>query len=254
MYLAMRITAALLGMLSVALIAGCGMLAPAPTTYDEIAATCPSDPSAEVVERDGSSSRDDLVESDLAVIRDRAMRAAVCNGRLTVSTFSADATTDQVHFDGYLELEGATDIARARHLDEVVDAAMTSITADIEQTVTPAKGTDVVASLDQLVNVASQLPADMSVTATILTDGLNTEGVSFKRALRRGELARELKSLAVPSFGSSVVSLTFVGVGDDVSGALTAVQLRELRAAYVEIGERAGVDSVTVVTEYVSAW
>jgi hypothetical protein len=202
--------------------------------------------------RDGSiaTTRDDIIE-------DIVRRVAVCSGRLRVVAFSASSAASLMVFDGELRPAGATQIARLRKVPELVESTMPSIVAAMREAAVrlPAEGSDVTAQFGAAAEYIGQLDSGMPgahrLEVILLTDGVQTSGVTLNTADLTAAVAQDLATrLPAPSLpaGSAV---TIAGLGR-VAGPPPPTTYVDALKAFYDAYCRRTTAACTVVTDHVA--
>lgn len=218
--------------------------------------TCPKQKLAEFVSFDISKSSAPepfgAGQDQWPVLRDAVARAAVCDGHLLVMAFAGTSANPVQLWDGQPSLPGATDNARYRRLDKVVDEISHQVANTYNGVLNEGdfSGSDIIGQLRLAEEYAQQVGPDTHLAATIVTDGL--QSVTAKRVvIRDQEDARAYAdSVALPQLSGE---LLFTGLGDRLDGKeVPTVVVENLKAIYTRVCERTGASPCQAVTDYTS--
>ncbi|MBB5790828.1 hypothetical protein [Jiangella mangrovi] len=191
------------------------------------------------------------------VIEDIVRRVAVCSGRLRVVAFSASSAASLPVFDGELRPPGATQIARLRKVPDLVESTVPTIVAALEAAAEalPADGSDITAQFGAAAEFIGQLDSAGAgahrLDVTLLTDGVQTSGVTLNTAELTVAVAQELASrLPAPTLpaGSAV---TIAGIGRVAGPPPPTTYVDALKAFYDAYCRRTAA-ACTVVTDHVT--
>jgi hypothetical protein len=234
---------------------GCGMSPGGDVGENlEVLATCPADDQkvASLVLPDGTTSgrTDETDALYLKTIEEIARRTTICGGRLTVAAFSSSSGSTVEIYDGEIKLEGATDIANMRKVDDEVESIMEEISADYESAMSsvPEGGTDIVGLYRLFGEQAQQLP-DYQLEVTVLTDGLNNLGVNTEREMSTEEATALADSVNVPTLPTNS-SITVAGIGRTADGALPSPVISGLVTFYTRLCDNTGAETCLAVTDW----
>ncbi len=231
-------------------LAGCASQAPGELgRYQSMLANCPDHPVNlyGAVDGSGTSQDDTIAREHLRSIEAEVERVAVCGGHVSIVAFGTNSVTAPI-YDGDLNVEGATDLAKLRRVPALVDEVMAEITKNYKPAIAllPAGGTDVT-GLFRLLGEARDLRPDMQLQATIYTDGLTNQGVVIDHALTDAEAKALADTVAVPDLSGA--SLAVVGIGRVAGDPLPSDFIAGLKAFYTRLLERTGADKTLVVTD-----
>lgn len=178
-----------------------------------------------------------LTDARLRAVDRSATKAAVCGGRLRVIVFSTSAVASVVVFDEELAPAGATENARLRRVDGIVEKAIEQIADGLPVAMkrVSSRGGDPVGQLEVARDYASQLGDAFEVHVIVETSGFSrgvgAVGLDRERAVRLADAE------SVPDLTGVVV--TFAGLGRVGSGAPPSSEVvSALRAFYERLCER----------------
>jgi hypothetical protein len=126
----------------------------------------------------GSGRTPELDPARLNIIKEQARTTAICGGHLFVTVFSATSAATVALYDCELALPGATDNARLRRVQKLVDDISMNITAAYPpaiKKVSPAQS-DITAQFRLAAEYQNQLGSRYHLRLVILTDGFQTVG------------------------------------------------------------------------------
>lgn len=245
--------AALLGtsfILTAGLLAGCTATPPGDLgRLQSLLASCPDGKKIddyEALDGSGTTQSKEIAREYLAYVKSRVEKVAVCGGHINIVTFGTNSITVPI-YEGDLQVEGATDLARLRRVPALVDEVMAEVTKHYQSAVAllPKGGTDVTGLL-RLLEEAQALRPDMELEASILTDGLNNQGVVIDRVLSPEEATALADTVAVPQLSGSVA---IVGIGRVTGDPLSSDFIAGMKVFYTRLLERTGASSVLVLTD-----
>ncbi len=253
-----RVSAVALGAALLLSSAGCSVLVSSNagnSSDQQIMESCKDGPrqaSDIEVDQSGSSSSEAIRTQRLAIIEDVARRTALCgNGHLLVRVFSSSSGATQTLFDGDLILKGATDNAKLRRVDGVVDDIMTTIATNYAAAVAalPSSGSDITSVYRLGSEYIAQLGADYRLSLYVLTDGLNNVGLDLTtRALSADEATELASSVNVPALPDASISV--IGLGRVDGDPAPSNLVEGLVAFYGALCKKSGAVSCTAVTDY----
>lgn len=236
--------------LGAGILAGCSATAPGDLgRLQSLLASCPDGKKIndyEALDGSGTTQSKEIAREYLAYVKSRVERVAVCGGHINIVTFGTNSITVPI-YEGDLQVEGATDLARLRRVPALVDAVMAEVTKHYQSAVglLPEGGTDVTGLL-RLFEEAQALRPDMELEASILTDGLNNQGVVIDRVLSSEEATALADAVAVPQLSGSVA---IVGIGRVAGDPLSSDFIAGMKVFYTRLLERTGASSVLVLTD-----
>lgn len=251
-----NIERAALGVLLLGSLVGCSTL----DTHSEqstdsavLAACTPDTRVAADVEIDGSgsSSGDTIATERLAITADVVRRTAICGGHLLVRAFSASSGATVTIYDGDLALTGATDNARLRRVDALVETVMAEITATYGDAIAalPGGGSDITSVYRLAGEYATQLGDGYQLHLYVLTDGLNNIGTDLTSQVLSPDQATDLASTVnVPALPGS--SITVAGLGRINGDPAPSALVEGLVAFYDALCQKTGAESCISVTDY----
>lgn len=237
-------------------LAGCGVTAPGELGQNQqLLASCPHDKKLNtLVEWDGTgSNRSEATDaSRVRIIREIARKTAVCGGHLTVSAFSAGSASTVTVYDGELELPGATDNARLRHVPDAVKDVVAKVEAAYPDAMAslPPGGTDVIGLYRLAAEQQKQLGDGYQLNFVILTDGLNNlSGVVLDSQPLTPEQAKALADHStVPSLPGA--SITVAGLGRVTGSAAPSDLVEGLVAYYDRLCNNTGAATCLSLTDW----
>jgi hypothetical protein len=236
--------------LGAGILAGCTATAPGDLgRLQTLLAACPDGKKIndyEALDGSGTTQSEEIAREYLAYVKSRVEKVAVCGGHISIVIFGTNSITVPI-YEGDLQVEGATDLARLRRVPALVDEVIAEVTKHYQSAVAllPKGGTDVTGLL-RLLEEAQALRPDMELEASILTDGLNNQGIVIDRVLSPEEATALADTVAVPQLSGSVA---IIGIGR-VSGApLSSDFIAGMKVFYTRLLERTGASSVLVLTD-----
>lgn len=203
------------------------------------------------IDGSGSSSGDTIATERLAITADVVRRTAICGGHLLVRAFSASSGATVTIYDGELALPGATDNARLRKVDALVEKIMAEITTKYSDAIAalPGGGSDITSVYRLAGEYAAQLGDGYQLHLYVLTDGLNNIGTDLTSQVLTPEQATDLAStVSVPALPGSFITVAGLGRidGDPAPSALVEGLVAFYNALCVKTGAKACVS----VTDY----
>jgi len=247
---------AAIGALVLGSLTGCSVLnSPGPQSSDQaILAGCTADKqvAADVeIDGSGSSSGDAIATERLAITADLVRRTAICGGHLLVRAFSASSGATVTIYNGDLSLPGATDNARLRRVDALVEEVMAEITAKYGDAIAalPGGGSDITSVYRLAGEYAAQLGDGFQLHLYVLTDGLNNIGTDLTSQVLTPEQATDLAStVSVPALPGS--SITVAGLGRIDGDPAPSALVEGLVAFYNALCVKTGAKTCVSVTDY----
>ena len=245
-----------IGVLLLSSLAGCSVLGAhgAQSGDDAILAACNPDKqvAADVgIDGSGSSSGDTITTERLAITADVVRRTAICGGHLRVRAFSASSGATVTIYDDGLSLPGATENARLRRVDALVEKVMAEITAKYGDAIAalPGGGSDITSVYRLAGEYAAQLGDGYQLHLFVLTDGLNNIGTDLTLQVLTPEQATDLASAVnVPALPGS--SITVAGLGRIDGDAAPSALVEGLVAFYNALCVKTGAKTCVSVTDY----
>ncbi len=193
-----------------------------------------------------ASERDDT-------IRQIATEVAVCSGHLRISAFSSSAAASMIVFDQDLAPAGATQIARLRKVDALVDSAMRAIALGLVSAAgtLPSEGSDITGQFALASQYIRQVgPADHALHLQILTDGIQTVGVSLNTSRLTETAAASLARTATVSPLPADTEVSVVGLGRTSTKAAPSAYTDALVTFYTNYCHRTGTTHCTAAIDY----
>ena len=204
------------------------------------------------IDGSGSSSGDAIATERLAITADVVRRTAICGGHLLVRAFSASSGATVTIYDGDLTLSGATDNARLRRVDALVEKVMAAITAKYSDAIAalPGGGSDITSVYRLAGEYTAQLGSDgYQLHLYVLTDGLNNIGTDLTSQVLTSEQATELAApVNVPTLSGS--SITVAGLGRIDGNPAPSALVEGLVAFYNALCSKTGARTCVSVTDY----
>jgi len=203
------------------------------------------------IDGSGSSSGDTITTERLTIIADVVRRTAICGGHLLVRTFSASSGATVTIYDGELTLSGATDNARLRRVETLVDEVMVEITAKYRDAIAalPNGGSDITSIYRLAGEYAAQLGDGYQLHLYVLTDGLNNIGTDLTSQVLTPEQATDLASTVnVPALPGS--SITVAGLGRIDGDPAPSALVEGLAAFYNALCTKTAAKTCVSVTDY----
>lgn len=201
----------------------------------------------------GSSRTPEVVAARAAAIKDIATRVAVCGGNLRVDAFTASAAASRIIFDGPLDPAGATQIAKLRKVDDLVESTMTRIQAGtVEAAQALASGSDITSQFALAEEYAAQKSAagKIKLTVDLMTDGIQTTGVVLNTAaLTRASATSLARTAPVTTLPKGTV-VTISGLGKTTGAPAPTSYVDALKTFYSIYCTRTGAASCVAVTDY----
>ena len=250
----LRTSAAVCALGAALVLTACSSLTASTTPDQAILAACTADKqvAADVeIDGSGSSTGDAIATERLAITADVVRRTAICGGHLLVRAFSASSGATVTIYDGDLSLPGATDNARLRRVDALVEKVMAEITAKYGDAIAalPDSGSDITSVYRLAGEYAAQLGDGYQLHLYVLTDGLNNIGTDLTSQVLTPEQATDLASTVnVPSLPGSSISVAGLGRinGDPAPSPL----VEGLVAFYNALCVKTGAKTCVSVTDY----
>ena len=250
----LRTSAAVCALSAALVLTACSSLNTSTTPDQAILAACPADKqvAADVeIDGSGSSSGDAIATERLAITADVVRRTAICGGHLLVRAFSASSGATVTIYDGDLSLPGATDNARLRRVDALVEKVTAEITATYGDAIAalPDGGSDITSVYRLAGEYAAQLGDGYQLQLYVLTDGLNNIGTDLTSQVLTPEQATDLASTVnVPALPGSTITVAGLGRinGDTAPSAL----VEGLVAFYNALCVKTGAKTCVSVTDY----
>lgn len=251
-----NIERAAIGVLLFSSLTGCSVLGASGTQSGDqaILAACTTDKqvAADVeIDGSGSSSGDAIATERLAITADVVRRTAICGGHLLVRAFSVSSGATVSIYDGDLSLPGATDNARLRRVDALVEKVMAEITAKYGDAIAalPDSGSDITSVYRLAGEHSAQLGDGYQLHLYVLTDGLNNIGTDLTSQVLTLEQATDLASTVnVPSLPGS--SITVAGLGRINGDPAPSALVEGLVAFYNALCVKTGAKTCVSVTDY----
>jgi hypothetical protein len=187
----------------------------------------------------------------LAITADVVRRTAICGGHLLVRSFSASSGATVTIYDGDLSLPGATDNARLRRVDALVEKVMAEITAKYGDAIAalPDSGSDITSVYRLAGEYADQLGDGYQLHLYVLTDGLNNIGTDLTSQVLTPEQATDLASTVdAPALPGS--SITVAGLGRINGDPAPSALVEGLVAFYNALCVKTGAKTCVSVTDY----
>lgn len=250
----LRTGAAVCALSAALTLTACSSLSASTTPDQTILAGCPTDKQvASDVEIDGSgsSSGDTIAAERLAITADVVRRTAICGGHLLVRAFSASSGATITIYDGDLSLPGATDNARLRQVDALVEKVIAEITAKYGDALAalPDGGSDITSVYRLADEYAAQRGDGYQLHLYVLTDGLNNIGTDLTSQVLTPEQATDLAStVSVPALPGS--SITVAGLGRIEGDPAPSALVEGLVAFYNALCVKTGAKTCVSVTDY----
>lgn len=236
--------------LGASILAGCTATPPGDSgRLQSLLASCPVGKKIndyEALDGSGTTQSKEIAREYLAYVKSRVERVAVCGGHISIVTFGTNSVTVPI-YEGDLAVEGATDLAKLRRVPGLVEDVMAEVTKNYTPAVAllPKGGTDVTGLL-RLLEEAQALRPDMELEASIMTDGLNNQGVVIDRVLSPEEAAALADTVTVPQLSGSIA---IVGIGRVAGDPLSSDFIAGMKVFYTRLLERTGASSVLVMTD-----
>jgi hypothetical protein len=178
-------------------------------------------------------------------------RTAICGGHLVVRAFSASSGATVTIYDGELTLSGATDNARLRRVDALVEKVMAEITAKYGDAIAalPDGGSDITSVYRLAGEYTAQLGDGYQLHLYVLTDGLNNIGTDLTSQVLTPAQATDLAStVSVPALPGS--SITVAGLGRINGDPAPSALVEGLVAFYDALCVKTGAKTCVSVTDY----
>ncbi|WP_068254748.1 hypothetical protein [Rathayibacter tritici] len=207
---------------------------------------------------DGSgSSRDaDLLETRWGAVRAHLTQAAVCGGHARVVVGSSSSATSVILLDADLEPAGATENARLRGVEELVDDKLAEAQEAYEAALPglDTGGTDMTAAYFALADYITErdsLGGEQVYSVQVETDGIQNVGVDLSDPTLNAEAAEALaSSVALPQLDERV-SVTFLGVGKVAGTEQPSTEyVNGLKAFWSATCDATGAGSCAVLTDF----
>lgn len=232
------------------LLAGCTATPPGDLgRLQSLLASCPDGKKIngyEALDGSGTTQSKEIAREYLAYVKSRVERVAVCSGHTQIVLFGTNSVTVPI-YEGDLAVEGATDLARLRRVPQLVEEVMAEVTKNYTPAVAllPKGGTDVTGQL-RLLEEAQELRPDMELDASIVTDGLNNQGIVIDHVLSPEEATALANAVTVPQLHGSVA---IIGIGRVAGDPLSSEFIAGMKVFYTRLLERTGASNVLVMTD-----
>lgn len=218
-----------------------------------LAACTPDKQVAADVEIDGSGSSagDAITTERLAITADVVRRTAICGGHLLVRAFSTSSGATLTIYDGELSLPGATDNARLRRVDALVEKVMADISAKYSDAIAalPDGGSGITSVYRLAGEYAAQLGDSYQLHLYVLTDGLNNIGTDLQSQVLTPEQATDLAAtVSVPELPGA--SITVAGLGRVDGDPAPSALVEGLVAFYNALCVKTSAKTCVSVTDY----
>lgn len=220
-----------------------------------ILGSCPDDAKVGAlvsIDATGSSQSANLGTAEMAVVRDKAMRVALCGGNLRVTAFTSSTAATGIVFDDSIPLVGATDNARLRRVEEAVATVLSDVEASFPETVATlhggSGGTDVAGQFGLGREYSAQLGDGYVLDLVLVTDGFHNTGLNVASASSTEEAAALADQL--PAVDLSGADVTVTGIGKVADRLPPTEVVDRLKAFYQSACENTGAATCTVVTDY----
>ncbi len=255
----LRLRAYILATLVVlALLIGCG---PKPDV-DQLARdkqtlkACPKDMKyATKIDLDvsGSGRTPTLSDDRLTIIKEQARTTAICGGHLLVTEFSATSAATIALYDDELVLDGATDTARLRRVQQLVDDISNKVTEAYPpaiKKISPAQS-DILAQFRLAAEYRAQLSSGYRLRFIVLTDGFQTVGRRVTKPLAMADARAIGNSVDIPRLPDA--SVTVAGIGKVSSGDAPSSAMTNALVGYWDgVCHKTGAAQCSTVTDYVA--
>ncbi|WP_127466448.1 VWA domain-containing protein [Streptomyces sp. B27] len=220
----------------------------------QILASCDrSAPPASDIQIDGTGSSNSpaITEERMAAVEQIVRTTAICSGRVRMSVFSGSSAATATLFDGALPLHSATDNARLKRVQTVVDDAMVRIRDAYEPAVAglKGKGSDITAQYRLAGEWANQVGGDFRLHLYLFTDGFQNVGVKLgQQAVSKQEAAELASKTNVPKLPGA--SVTVAGLGRVAGEPPRSDVVEGLVVYYDALCDKAGAAKCVSVTDY----
>ncbi|MBJ6647138.1 VWA domain-containing protein [Streptomyces sp. BSE7-9] len=220
----------------------------------QILASCDrSAPPASDIQIDGTGSSNSpaITEERMAAVEQIVRTTAICSGRVRMSVFSGSSAATATLFDGALPLHGATDNARLKRVQTVVDDAMVRIRDAYEPAVAglKGKGSDITAQYRLAGEWANQVGGEFRLHLYLFTDGFQNVGVKLgQQAVSKQEAAELASKTNVPKLPGA--SVTVAGLGRVAGEPPRSDVVEGLVVYYDALCDKAGAAKCVSVTDY----
>lgn len=180
------------------------------------------------VDATGSSGSPAVVDRRVTAAQGEVRRAVICGGHLRVIAFGGTSAETSVVFDGAVSLPGATDIAKLRHVDSVVDPINTAVAKGIRASFAspPAgEGTDIVGQYRLTSEYAAQEAMSGRLEFLLLTDGFQNVGsITVPRGMTVLSARKLARSVSVPPLPGASVTVAGLGQVKDTPPSSSEVE------------------------------
>ncbi|TDD28365.1 hypothetical protein E1218_07545 [Kribbella turkmenica] len=201
----------------------------------------------------GSGRTPELDPARLDIIKQQARTTAICGGHLLVTVFSATSAATVALYDDELTLPGATDNARLRRVQKLVDDISKKVTTAYPpaiKKVSPAQS-DITAQFRLAAEYQTQLGTTYRLRLVILTDGFQTVGRRVTAPIEITKARAVGMTVNVPRLPDATV--TVAGVGKVAAGSAPSSGMTNALIGYWDgVCHRAKAAQCTVVTDYVA--
>ncbi|PPG90707.1 hypothetical protein C5C00_01655 [Rathayibacter rathayi] len=207
---------------------------------------------------DGSASSQDapLLTARWDAVRDNIVQAAVCGGHARVVVVSSSSATSILLLDSDLQPAGATENARLRRVDGLVDETIEHAKAAYAAALPGLEpnGSDLTAAyfaLGDYIEERDGAGGEQAYSAQVATDGIQNVGVNLGDPLLTAASAESLAtSVAVPQLDGRV-SVSFLGIGKVAGSEQPSTEyVNGLKAFWSATCEVTGAGSCTVLTDF----
>jgi hypothetical protein len=203
------------------------------------------------IDGSGSSAGSTIETGRLAIAADVVRRTAICGGHLIVRAFSASSGATVTIYEGDVSLPGATDNARLRRVDGLVEKVMVEVTAKYGDAIAalPGGGSDITSVYRLAGEYAAQLGTGHKLHLYVLTDGLNNIGTDLTSQTLSPKQATDLAgAVNVPALPGS--SITVAGLGRINGDPAPSALVEGLVAFYNALCVKTGAETCVSVTDY----
>ncbi|PPF20836.1 hypothetical protein C5B95_07160 [Rathayibacter sp. AY1A7] len=207
---------------------------------------------------DGSGSSQDpvLLDDRWGAVRAHLIQAAVCGGHARVVVGSSSSATSVILLDTDLEPAGATENARLRRVEELVDANLATA-KEAYNTALPeldTGGTDMTAayfSLADYITERDSVVGEQVYSAQVETDGIQNVGIDLSAPSLSVESSEALtSSVHLPQLDERI-SVTFLGIGKVAGTEQPSTDyVNGLKAFWSATCKATGAGSCTVLTDF----
>ena len=226
-------------------------------TLQTLAGTCPDGAilvSYVAYDVSGSGQSQDLTAAREAALTDIVTKVAACGGHLRVDAFTGSAAASRIAFDGELNPEGATQIAKLRKVPTLVTTTVESIGLSVAASASSLDPTnsDITSQFSLAAEYGKQMAANQRIQLNVdlMTDGVQTIGAVLNTKTLTTATAVDLaNSTPVPPLPPTT-TVKVSGLGKTTGPPPPTSYVDALKVFYDTYCARTGAASCSAVTDY----